>query len=556
MKRLLTVVLLLSIAAGSLAQSDEKKDAWTVGLHFGPTEYKGDIGNEFFTFSDVRLAGGVSLNKYLNPSFDFMGLLYTGKMDFDDGVNSFETRLIDLNLLAKYKFNNGYLLKEDSKVAPFVFAGLGDAIATGPHFTNRADVNFNFPIGWGLSWQMTDNFGLMYNSAYHYSTSDDYDGVATTLATGNVNDQYFFHSLGAIVNPSGFFGKKDKDGDGVKDKEDRCPDEKGIVALKGCPDSDGDGFADKVDQCPKIAGTYKGCPDRDKDKVPDSKDKCPDQAGYPEDDGCPDGDGDGVPDHEDACPNAKGTVDMKGCPDRDNDGFADKFDSCPDKPGKSNGCPDSDGDGLSDDVDQCPDQAGPREKEGCPDGDVAQTKPAKPAPKPAPVKEDKPKVEEVKKDPPKKDEPKREEAIPTMPSKEPGSLESLSSTVLKALEDYPLTKSDMREISKIANNVFFETGSYTLTPATREKLDLQADILKRNPNMKLSIEGHTDSQGEEKNNASLSEKRAISVQGYLTGKGVAADRLTIKAFGESTPIEPNNTPENMKDNRRVTLNPY
>lgn len=538
MKRLILLTSFLAVAALSWGQESEQKNEWSLGLHFGPLEYKGDLGNEFFSFSGVKLAGGVSLNKYLNPSFDFMGILYTGKIDYDDGINRFETRLIDLNLLARYKFNNGYILKEDSRIAPFLFAGLGDAIATGTHFVNSADVNFNFPIGWGINFRFSENFSLMYSSAFHYSTSDDYDGVATALATGNVNDQYYFHSFGAVIKPGGIFAKKDSDEDGIKDKDDKCPDEKGLAKLKGCPDSDGDGFADKVDECPQLAGTLKGCPDRDNDKVADKDDKCPDQAGYPEDNGCPDSDGDGVPDNEDACPNAKGTAEMKGCPDRDNDGFADKFDSCPDVPGDSNGCPDTDKDGLSDDVDQCPDQAGPRENGGCPDTEktaAVETKPTKPSDKPA--------------------TPAKPTPAPSKPAKVAGSPESLSAAVLKALEQYPLTAADKREISKLANNVFFETGTYTLNSAAREKLDLQAAIMMKYPDMKLSIEGHTDDFGDEPNNDMLSEKRAISVQGYLTGKGVASNRLLIKAFGESTPIEPNTTPQNRQDNRRVTLNP-
>ncbi|MGB0888526.1 MAG: OmpA family protein, partial [Vicingaceae bacterium] len=79
------------------------------------------------------------------------------------------------------------------------------------------------------------------------------------------------------------------DGDGIADKDDTCPTEKGSKELNGCPDGDGDGIADKDDTCP----TEKG----------------PKELG-----GCPDGDGDGVADKDDACPKVAGLVANKGCP--------------------------------------------------------------------------------------------------------------------------------------------------------------------------------------------------------------------------------------------------
>ncbi|MDB5215531.1 MAG: outer membrane protein OmpA, partial [Myxococcaceae bacterium] len=137
-----------------------------------------------------------------------------------------------------------------------------------------------------------------------------------------------------------------------------------------------------------------GCPppppDRDGDGIIDSEDACPDVPGVrtndPKTNGCPpppDRDGDGVPDAVDACPDVPGvrTDDPKtnGCPpDRDGDGVLDKDDACPDVPGiktndpKTNGCPDGDRDkdGIPNDVDACPDQAGPKSDDpkttGCP----------------------------------------------------------------------------------------------------------------------------------------------------------------------------------------------
>jgi outer membrane protein OmpA-like peptidoglycan-associated protein len=161
----------------------------------------------------------------------------------------------------------------------------------------------------------------------------------------------------------------DRDGDGIPDVDDACPDEAGPAATKGCPDRDGDGIPDKDDACPDQAGpaATKGCPDRDGDGIPDKDDRCPDQAGPAALKGCPDRDGDGIPDKDDACPDQAGPAELKGCPDRDKDGIPDKDDRCPDQagPAELQGCPDRDGDGVPDIDDKCPDQPGLKQYQGC-----------------------------------------------------------------------------------------------------------------------------------------------------------------------------------------------
>jgi OmpA-OmpF porin, OOP family len=163
----------------------------------------------------------------------------------------------------------------------------------------------------------------------------------------------------------------DRDGDGIADELDACPDvPHGPTpdALKpGCPelDADHDGVLDDADACPAVAqGPFPdpnraGCPDADTDGdgVRDSKDLCPSVANGPQPDpkreGCPDGDadGDGVFDAVDDCPSTPAGLfadpARRGCPvaDRDGDLVADVVDACPDTAGapstnpKKNGCP-------------------------------------------------------------------------------------------------------------------------------------------------------------------------------------------------------------------------
>lgn len=165
-------------------------------------------------------------------------------------------------------------------------------------------------------------------------------------------------------------GDNDRDGDGIPDKKDLCPDVPGLKKYQGCPDTDGDGIPDYEDKCPNEAGpaSTQGCPDRDGDGIIDREDRCPDVPGPAEFQGCPDTDGDGIPDIDDACPNEPGPKCTKGCPDRDGDCVADKDDRCPDQAGSAalQGCPDRDGDGVPDIDDRCPDVPGPKENFGCP----------------------------------------------------------------------------------------------------------------------------------------------------------------------------------------------
>jgi len=123
----------------------------------------------------------------------------------------------------------------------------------------------------------------------------------------------------------------DRDGDGISDGFDKCPDVRenynGFEDLDGCPDD----------------------PDTDKDGIPDSRDACllepEDKDNYLDEDGCPelDNDADGIPDTKDKCPNQAedidGFEDEDGCPDDDNDKdtVADIYDECPNTPGQPNG---------------------------------------------------------------------------------------------------------------------------------------------------------------------------------------------------------------------------
>jgi len=103
----------------------------------------------------------------------------------------------------------------------------------------------------------------------------------------------------------------------------------------------------------------------------------------------------------------------------------------------------------------------------------------------------------------------------------------------------------------ILKNIFFDYNKSTLKPESYAELDRVAEILSKQPNLKIEISGHTDNQGSLKYNTDLSESRAKTVVDYLIGKGISENRLTYKGYAYEKPIATNDTEEGRSANRRV-----
>jgi len=340
------------------------------------TEYHGDYGNGIFNFNQQMYpAGGLAIGYYLNPSFN-LGLRSSfGDYGYrEDNANYFRGRKFDASLYTQYKFNNGYILKENSKLSPFLTVGLGlasyginpaldksgsNSIYDPTIITKGVDVIL--PVGAGLKYQISERIALQYQYLYNFTSSDKHDenrgpnvfGSPSHPSYKSGNDAYGQHIFSIVFN----IGKHtDTDKDGVADKFDKCPATPRNVKVDsdGCPvDTDKDGVADYLDQCQDtpagVTVDAKGCPvDADLDGIPDYLDKC---ANTPS----------GV------------KVDASGCPiDADGDGVGDYLDKCPDTPKDvkvdANGCAiDTDGDGIPDYLDKCPDVAGTAANNGCPE---------------------------------------------------------------------------------------------------------------------------------------------------------------------------------------------
>ena len=111
----------------------------------------------------------------------------------------------------------------------------------------------------------------------------------------------------------------------------------------------------------------------------------------------------------------------------------------------------------------------------------------------------------------------------------------------------------MKKLNDYAKTILFDTSKATFKAQTMPVLESITAILKEYSSAKFSIEGHTDSDGKDAANMTLSESRAAAVVTYLTQNGISADRLTSKGFGETTPIDSNKTKEGKANNRRVEV---
>jgi outer membrane protein OmpA-like peptidoglycan-associated protein len=106
----------------------------------------------------------------------------------------------------------------------------------------------------------------------------------------------------------------------------------------------------------------------------------------------------------------------------------------------------------------------------------------------------------------------------------------------------------------LSGGVLFASAKSALLPGAREKLNDVANALtKEDPDSKIIVEGHTDSQGAAEYNQELSEHRAQTVRDYLVTRGVASDRITAQGFGQTRSVADNASPEGRANNRRVEI---
>lgn len=441
-------------------------------------------------------------------------------------------------------------------------------------YNQRVGRWFSASVSWSAYNRSFTNVGLGLSMnagpVQFYFVSDNI--LAPMFPESTKNAHLHFGLNLTFGRPSG-----DKDKDGIPDKKDACPNEKGVAEFNGCPDKDGDHVPDKIDDCPDVPGlpAFAGCPDKDGDKITDKKDTCPDIAGLAEFNGCPDRDGDKIIDRLDSCPDEAGLAKFFGCPDTDRDGVLDKRDACPNDSGNvfTRGCPDTDEDGIVNKEDRCPDKSGPKDNEGCPlaklhlldkSGNIIATaivdKDGKYTFTQLPVDESSLlKLEsfdvlisnEVTVVTGKLVRVARRgadgyfhfENLPTEKDKL-GKLD-IADVQIK------LKKEEAEKVKKAMETLEFDFGSDVIRASSTDGLDLVAELLLQNHGWRLKLSGHTDNKSSLKYNMELSKKRVESIKKYLVKKGVSADQVVLKWYGPTKPIAPNDTEEGRQKNRRV-----
>jgi outer membrane protein OmpA-like peptidoglycan-associated protein len=125
--------------------------------------------------------------------------------------------------------------------------------------------------------------------------------------------------------------------------------------------------------------------------------------------------------------------------------------------------------------------------------------------------------------------------------------------LLQQLNAVLVTRDTARGLIATMPDVLFETNQYALRPAARESLAKVAGILLAYPDLRLEVDGHTDSVGSDAYNQQLSEKRAASVRDYLAQQGIPIASVTVQGFGKSQPVASNATASGRQQNRRVEL---
>jgi OOP family OmpA-OmpF porin len=408
----------------------------------------------------------------------------------------------------RMSLNAGIRIRSTTTFVQNDASGMPAAPVTNGELTASSEIPFGFGIAYAISKQKFDVVGEVIGAVplgtkQNYQPLEAIGGIKLYLARNS------FLSLGAGAglqpakgaNPDvrAFIGIVfepnigDRDGDGLKDDVDKCPDDP----------EDFDGFEDE-DGCPE--------PDNDRDGILDEDDKCPlipeDKDGFQDEDGCPEGDkndrdGDGILDNVDKCPDDPEDFDQfedeDGCPDPDNDqdGILDVDDLCPNDPEDKDGfededgCPDldNDKDRILDKDDKCPNEPetynGTDDEDGCPD---------------------------------------RGRVIVT---------------------DTGIEILDM---------VYFEYNKAVIKPQSYPILDAVAATMQGNPSIALiEVQGHTDERGNDAYNLDLSDRRAASVKQYLIDKGVDEKRLESQGYGETQPIDRRSNEAAWAKNRRVAF---
>lgn len=277
-----------------------------MGAGFSINTFPKQNGNLKVLNPGVGITGYFPVNRFLDYNINLNGS-FTQQFEKDAIPSNEKTLLVETSALVRLRMVAG-----PSWIQPFIISGIvilkykDNYVGFSPA---RAGIEFSYK-----------NIFLIPGVQYHLPFSSTFNGyvhynISLLGAISWKKEKPSVHKPDPSLNVY-----SDKDGDGILDIKDECPDLPGLIAFSGCPDSDNDGVQDKEDECPRVFGflKYKGCPipDTDKDGINDEEDSCKLLPGVVRYHGCPipDEDQDGTNDEEDSCAKVPGPSSNKGCP--------------------------------------------------------------------------------------------------------------------------------------------------------------------------------------------------------------------------------------------------
>lgn len=330
MRYFITVLLFCVLCMPEQTQAQNRTNRVVTGLDATFVDYKGMVSGKLFNPKNfnpgLRLSANVYLNGLLNYSFTSS---FVPRISYPQPNGEFLPQLwMDFNTGLKIKSNTGWLLKEEARIAPYIYTGIG-------YNTSESINNFYLPAALGMRLRLSDMISLNLETMYRQRFEDRVQPMS--------------HSLGVVfVLPSNKPPKEEAPM--VKNKK---TDEEPVISNKNKKSETEPVIANKnkktevtppveeevvvtapskpIKSSPKLPAN---ADDKDNDGIPNDLDGCPDDSGSKEDGGCP----------EWALVNkAKDnpSADLGTMPDADKDGIADAFDGCPNEAGQKEdgGCP-------------------------------------------------------------------------------------------------------------------------------------------------------------------------------------------------------------------------
>lgn len=216
MKRLIPIlfVTLFVLGAGA-AEAQTREQPWSLDLEVGSHSYDGDLGNELLGTSESDFLWSIGLSRYLSSSWDLAFSTAKMELDYVNPANSndpatrgtrFKTSNFQLNLMTRFKFNNGSILREDLGVKPYLTAGISMNVLKHENGSNSGA--FAIPFGAGVSYEFSDRVSLNYQLTYNRTFSDaidtypqdsgeyTYSNVSHGNLDGKDHDDFLTHTIG------------------------------------------------------------------------------------------------------------------------------------------------------------------------------------------------------------------------------------------------------------------------------------------------------------------------------------------------------------------------